>query len=82
MRGDRSIPEAAPACHKLLEELDSRVEAARVEFDTLASSRVSESKVRTEIVALMLRWLVHGKTSPRQRHEPESDQPAHPDADI
>jgi hypothetical protein len=70
------------ACRKLVDELNSRLEAATVEFDTLASSRVSESKVRAEIVALMLRWLVHGKSSPGQRHEPESDQPVQPDPDI
>jgi len=81
IRGDRSLPDAERACRKLLDELNSRVEAAKVEFDTLASSRVSESKVRAEIIALMLRWLVHSKPSPGQRHEPECAQPAQPDPD-
>ena len=80
MRGDRTLPEAEPACRRLLDELNSRVEAATVEFDTLVSGRVSEPKIRTEIVALMLRWLVHGNPSPGQWHEPESAQP--PDSAI
>jgi hypothetical protein len=55
IRGDRSVPAAERACRKLLDGLSSRVEAAKVKFDTLASSRVSECKVRAEIIALMLR---------------------------
>lgn len=39
--GDRSLPDAERACRKLFDELNSRVEAAKAEFDTLASSRVS-----------------------------------------
>ncbi len=78
IRGDRSVPSAERACRKLLDELNSRVEAATVEFDTLASSRVSDSKSKAEIVALMLGWLVHGKPAPGRRPEPESDHPAQP----
>ena len=81
LRGDRSLPNADAACRQLLDELNSRVEAATVEFDTLASSRVSEPKVQSEIVALLLRWLIHGKPSPGPRHAPDSGQPT-PDPDI
>ncbi len=70
LRGDHSLPNDEASCHKALNELNSRVEAATVEFDTVASGRVSESKLRTEIVALMLRWLVHGKPSPGSTNRP------------
>jgi hypothetical protein len=61
LRGGRSVPDDEATCRKLLDELNSRFEAATVEFDTLVAGRVSESKLRAEIVALMLRWVVHGK---------------------
>jgi hypothetical protein len=82
IRGDRSVPNTESACRKLLDELNSRVEAATVEFDTLASSRVSDSKSKAEIVALMLGWLVHGRPAPGRRREPESDHPTQPDTAI
>jgi hypothetical protein len=82
LRGGRSVPNDEAACRKLLDKLNSRVEAATIEFDTLASGRVADSKLRAEIVALMLRWLVLGKPSPAQRHDPDAEKATQPDADT
>lgn len=82
LRGVRSIPDRELACSKLLDELNLRVEAAKIEFETLASNRVSEPKTRIEIVTLMLQWFVHGKPSPGRPVEPEPAQLDQPDAEI
>lgn len=64
-RGGVGVPESANACRDALEELNKRIGDARLEFEVLASDRVSDEKAREQIVGLLIQWLVHGK--PKRR---------------
>jgi len=61
IRRDVAVPESETACRELLAKIDAQLETGRNEFETLASSRTSNDKLRDEIVDLMMHWMVHGR---------------------
>ena len=61
--GEVELPVDSDRCAGTLGELENRLTAARIEFETLASSRIADKKKRSEIVEVLLEWLVHGKPS-------------------
>lgn len=76
MRGDCRVPEQESDCREMLNELENRVAAARVEFETIASNRLSDEKAQAEIVGLMMQWFVHGKPAVGIRAKQDSDSGA------
>ncbi len=70
MRGEVNAAEGESDCVLVLEELESRLSAAEHEFETIASERVAEEKKRAEIVAMLMRWRIHGKPRRGLRQEP------------
>jgi hypothetical protein len=72
MRGDCLVPEQESDCREMLNDLGKRAAAARVEFETFASSRVSDEKAQAEIVGLMMQWFLLGKPAAGTRGKPET----------
>ncbi len=72
MRGDCRVPEKETDCREMLNELDNRAAAARIEFETIASNRLSDEKAQAEIVGLMMQWFVHGKPAVGTRVKPDT----------
>jgi len=62
-RGALNLPERSDRCLEAMAELESRLDTAQREFETIASERVADEKKRAEIVALMMRWRIHGRRS-------------------
>ena len=51
----------------MLAELDAKLAAAREEFETVASNRATDEKIRAEIVNLLTQWFIHGKPDSHQK---------------
>lgn len=73
-RGAIEVPEPEETCRSILDELNSRIETARREFETLASLRTNDDKQRAEIADLLSQWFLHGKpTAARPSPEEEAE---------
>jgi Eco57I restriction-modification methylase len=81
IRGDCRVPEMETDCREMLNELDKRATAARVEFETIASNRVSDEKAQAEIVGLMMQWFVQGKPAVGTRVKPDTGIAAEAEAE-
>jgi len=64
LRGESELPEQSERCESTLAELEAKLADARVEFETVASSRAIDEKIRAEIVNLLTQWFIHGKPAP------------------
>ena len=64
LRGELELPEQSERCESILAELDAKLAAAREEFETVASNRATDEKIRGEIVNLLTQWFIHGKPAP------------------
>jgi len=60
-RGKVSVCGTEESCRKTMAELEAQLQAAVREFETIASERVADDRKRAEIVALLMRWRIHGK---------------------
>src|SRR5262249_33443616 len=60
-RGTLRLPEDEDHCRDAMAELESRLNTAQGEFETITSERVAAEKKRAGIVARMIRWRIHGK---------------------
>ena len=73
-RGALNLPEGSNRCREIMVELELRLDTAQSEFETIASERVADEKKRAEIVALMMRWRVHGKRNMASRGNESKDE--------
>jgi hypothetical protein len=62
--GELKVPHSQLACSRLLELVDSRVEAARSRFQELTASRTSDERVREQLLDALVQWFVRGRDQP------------------
>lgn len=60
--GNVELPADEKTCRRILAVLDTRIAEARERFESLAGSRTGTQKLRNEIVNLMMRWFLHGRS--------------------
>jgi hypothetical protein len=61
LRGLMRLPTGEQACSETLARLDARFAEARTEFESLAKSRSGDEKTRSQVVDLLMHWLVQGR---------------------
>jgi len=61
--GDIKLPSDLSPCLKLLDRLNSRIDAAMARFRELAESRTADERVRQQILELLQQWFVLGRDS-------------------
>jgi hypothetical protein len=58
------IPGSPGECESMRKKLDDRITAARTRFDELAETRTTLSDKQSEIVELLMKWFVSGRSVP------------------
>jgi len=71
--GEVRTPSKLQSSIKLLDRINVRLERARARFRELAESRTSDERVQDQLLELLERWFVLGRTAERPVAPPETD---------
>ena len=73
LSGEVKLPADSAPCIKVLERVNQRVEKAVARFKELAESRTSDERIQEQLMEVLERWFVLGRTTTKPGTMLEAD---------
>ncbi|MBI3653752.1 MAG: hypothetical protein HY231_22190 [Acidobacteria bacterium] len=63
LHGDISVPTNEKECSKVVQALETRLAEGKTKLEELAQQRAGSDKLREQMMNILYRWFIHGKTN-------------------